>query len=159
MANSPVKLRRSVMFLCFGAEEQGIVGSKSYLENPFFPLEKTAAFINMDGVGCGDKLSVAAAKNYPEFWEFIKKANEKYIHRMIRPSYFSNIARPRLDAARFMWKGVPTISFGVYGSRSYYHVTKDDIDTITPEILEDMAQLIFAAVLDMANQDSLDFRK
>jgi hypothetical protein len=58
-----------------------------------------------------------------------------------------------------MWKGVPTISFGVYGSRSYYHITKDDIDTITPEILEDMAQLIFAAVLEMANQDSLDFRK
>ncbi|MCK4496293.1 MAG: M28 family peptidase, partial [Candidatus Aminicenantes bacterium] len=72
LANSPVKLRRSVMFLCFGAEEQGIVGSKSYLENPFFPLEKTAAFINMDGVGCGDKLSVAAPKNYPELWEFIR---------------------------------------------------------------------------------------
>ncbi|MCK4431731.1 MAG: M28 family peptidase [Candidatus Aminicenantes bacterium] len=159
LANSPVKLRRSVMFLCFGAEEQGIVGSKSYLENPFFPLEKTAAFINMDGVGCGDKLSVAAAKNYPEFWEFIRKANEKYIHRIINPRYFANIARPRLDAARFMWKGVPTISFSAYGSRSYYHLPKDNIGTITPEILEDLAQLLFLAVLDMANQDSLDFRK
>jgi hypothetical protein len=30
---------------------------------------------------------------------------------------------------------------------------------ITPEILEDLAQLIFIATLDMANQDSLDFRK
>jgi hypothetical protein len=58
-----------------------------------------------------------------------------------------------------MWKGVPTISFYAGDSRSYYHITKDDIDTITPEIMEDMAQLFFAAVLDMANQDSLDFRK
>jgi aminopeptidase-like protein len=58
-----------------------------------------------------------------------------------------------------MWKDVPTISFSAYGSRSYYHVTKDDVDTITPEILEDLAQLLFIAVLDMANQDSLDFRK
>ena len=159
MAGCPVQPRRSVMFLCFGAEEQGVVGSQYYCDHPVVPLEKTIGFINMDGVGCGDRVRALAARNFPAFWKFIEKANEKYIHRMIYPSQFANIARPRLDAARFMWKGVPTISFGVSGSRSFYHITKDDVDTITPEILEDMAQLIFAAVLDMANQDSLDFRK
>lgn len=156
---SPIKPRRSVMFNCFGAEEQGVAGSEYYVEHPIFPLEKTVALINMDGVGAGDKINALAADNYPEFWDFIKKANEKYIHRLVNPRYFANIARPRLDAARFMWKGVPTISFSAYGSTSYYHITKDDVDIITPEILEDMAQLLFLAVLDMANQDSLDFRK
>lgn len=159
MAECPVKPRRSVMFLCFGAEEQGVVGSEYYCDHPVVPLNKTVGFINMDGVGCGNRLSALAARNYPEFWEFIQKANEKYIHRQIRTSYFANIARPRLDAARFMWKGVPTISFSASGAPSFYHVTKDNIDTITPEILEDLAQLLFVAVLDMANQDSLDFRK
>jgi Zn-dependent M28 family amino/carboxypeptidase len=159
MSKCPIKPRRSVMFLCFGAEEQGIVGSGYYVEHPVVPLEKTLAFVNMDGVGCGDKLRALAAKNYPEFWKFIEKANQKYIHRVVNPRYFANIARPRLDAARFMWKDVPTISFSAYGSRSYYHIAKDDVDTITPEILEDLAQLIFIATLDMANQDSLDFRK
>ena len=159
MSECPIKPRRSVMFLLFGAEEQGVVGSQYYCDNPIVSLEKTVGLINMDGVGCGDIIRALAAENYPEFWEFIKQANEKYIHRIVRTSYFANIARPRLDAARFMWKGVPTISFSVSGSRSYYHITKDDIDTITPEILEDMAQLIFVAVLDMANQDSVDFRK
>ena len=159
MSKCPIKPRRSVMFLCFGAEEQGVVGSEYYLEHPVVRLEKTLAFVNMDGVGCGDKLGALAAKNYPEFWEFIEKANEKYIHRVVSPSYFANIARPRLDAARFIWKGVPTISFSAHGSRSYYHITKDDVDTITPEILQDLAQLLFIAVLDMANQDSIDFRK
>ena len=159
MAQCPVKPRRSVMFLCFGAEEQGVVGSEYYCDHPIVPLNKTVGLINMDGVGCGDRLSALAARNYPEFWEFINKANERYIHREIRTSYFANIARPRLDAARFMWKGVPTLSFGAFGAPSYYHITKDDIDTITPEILEDLAQLLFVAVLDMANQDSLDFRK
>ncbi len=159
LAQCPIKPRRSVMFLCFGAEEQGVVGSEYYLEHAVFPLEKTVAFVNMDGVGCGDKLRALAAKNYPRFWKFIDKANQKYIHRVVNPRYFANIARPRLDAARFMWKDVPTISFGAYGSRSYYHITKDNIDTITPEILEDLAQLLFIATLDMANQNSLDFRK
>ncbi len=159
MSECDIKPRRSVMFNLFGAEEQGVVGSEYYCDNPIIPLEKTVGLINMDGVGCGDRIRASAGENYPAFWEFIKKANEKYIHRVVRPSYFANIARPRLDAARFMWKGVPTLSFGVSGSRSFYHITKDDVDTITPEILEDMAQLIFAAVLDMANQDSVDFRK
>lgn len=155
----PVKPRRSVLFLGFGAEEQGVAGSDYYCENPIFPLEKTVGLINMDGVGCGDRISAAAAENYPEFWKFIDEANKKYIHRIINTSYFSNIARPRLDAARFLWKGVPTISFAAFGSRSYYHNPLDNIETITPEILEDMTQLLFLAVLDMANQDSLNFRK
>lgn len=159
MAKHPQRPRRSMMFLFFGAEEQGVVGSQSYLDHPIIPLENTMAFINLDGVGCGDKINVRAAKNYPDFWEFIDRANQKYIHRIINPRYFANIARPRLDAARFMWKNIPTLSFSVSGAPSYYHVTKDTIDTITPEILEDLAQLLFVAILDMANQDEIDFRK
>jgi len=57
---------------------------------------------------------------------------------------------------------VPSISFGASGTRrsfSYYHLTKDNMDIITPEIMEDMAQLLFLAILDMANQDELDFRR
>ncbi len=159
LAESPIKPKRSVMFLCFGAEEQAVVGSEYYLEHPIYSLEKTKAFINMDGVGCGDKLSARAARNFPELWEFIRNANQKYIHRQISSGYFANLARPRLDAARFMWKDIPTVSFAAYGSRSYYHITKDDIDTITPEIMEDLAQLLFMSILDMANAGHIDFRK
>lgn len=154
----PEPPKRSIMFNCFGAEEQAIVGSQYYLDHPKFLLEKTVCLINMDGVGCGDKLTALAAENFPALWEFFKSANDKYIHRIIKTPYFSNIARPRLDAARFMWKNIPTISFSAYGSKSYYHTPKDDISTITPEILEDLAQLVFLAVVEMANQDSVDFR-
>ncbi len=159
LAKSQIKLKRSVMFLCFGAEEQAIVGSKHYLENPKFPLEKTIGLINMDGVGCGDRLSALAANNYPDFWEYISRANNAYIHRTIRPGYFANIARPRLDAARFMWAGVPTLSFSSSGAPSFYHNTKDNLSTITPEIMQDLAQLVFLAVLDIANAESVNFRK
>lgn len=159
LAKSPVKPRRSVMFQGFGAEEQGVLDSQYYLEHPLFPVEKTVAFINLESVGCGDRLNAQAARNYPEFWEYIRKANERYIHRIINPRFFANIARPRQDTARFMWKGIPSISFGASGARSFYHITKDNIETITPEILEDLAQLVFLAVSDMANQDTIDFRK
>ncbi|MFQ5721971.1 MAG: M28 family metallopeptidase, partial [Candidatus Aminicenantales bacterium] len=159
LAKYPLRPRRSVMFLLFGAEEQGVRGSEYYLEHPVVPLTRTKAFINLDGVGCGDKISALAAKNYPSFWKFIDEANKKYTHRLVYPRYFANIARPRLDAARFLWKGVPSLSFSVYGAPSFYHVPKDNVETITSEIMEDLAQLLFTAIVNMANQEEIEFRK
>ncbi|MGQ9618454.1 MAG: M20/M25/M40 family metallo-hydrolase [Candidatus Aminicenantia bacterium] len=155
LSKSPVKPKRSIILIFFGSEEQGVYGSEYYLENPKFPLEKTLGFINLDGVGCGIHINALAGVNYPSFFEFIKKANEKYIHRELRPIYFANIARPRLDAARFMWKGISSISFSVSGVPSFYHITKDSIETITPEIMEDLAQLLFIAITEMATAEKL----
>jgi Zn-dependent M28 family amino/carboxypeptidase len=41
---------RSVVFLSVTAEEQGLLGSQHYAEHPLFPLNKTLAVINMDGL-------------------------------------------------------------------------------------------------------------
>ena len=41
--------KRSVVFLMVTAEEQGLLGSKYYAENPIFPLNKTIANLNKDG--------------------------------------------------------------------------------------------------------------
>ena len=40
--------KRSVLFLSLTAEEQGLLGSAYYAENPLYPLNKTLANINMD---------------------------------------------------------------------------------------------------------------
>jgi Zn-dependent M28 family amino/carboxypeptidase len=42
--------RRSILFLMVTAEEQGLLGSQYYSVNPVYPLEKTLANINLDGV-------------------------------------------------------------------------------------------------------------
>ena len=42
--------RRSILFLAVTAEEKGLIGSKYYSENPIYPLAKTVAEINMDGL-------------------------------------------------------------------------------------------------------------
>ena len=41
---------RSVSFLIVTAEEQGLLGSKYYADNPIIPMEKTVANINMDAL-------------------------------------------------------------------------------------------------------------
>ena len=44
------KPKRSILFLMVGAEEQGLLGSQLYAEQPIYPLAKTLASINIDGV-------------------------------------------------------------------------------------------------------------
>ncbi|MEE8294478.1 MAG: M28 family peptidase [Sphingomonadales bacterium] len=49
-ATLPVKPKRSVLFVAVTAEEQGLLGSQHYSENPSFPLNKTIGGLNMDGL-------------------------------------------------------------------------------------------------------------
>ncbi len=41
---------RSVVFLAVTAEEQGLLGSRYYAAHPVYPLDRTVAVINMDGL-------------------------------------------------------------------------------------------------------------
>ena len=45
------KNKRTIIFIAFGGEEEGLLGSQFYVNNPAFPLLKTVAMINMDMVG------------------------------------------------------------------------------------------------------------
>ena len=44
------KPSRSILFLAVTAEEQGLLGSAYYGVNPVYPLDKTVAVLNMDGL-------------------------------------------------------------------------------------------------------------
>ncbi|WKN30616.1 M28 family metallopeptidase [Porifericola rhodea] len=46
----PEKPERSIVFIAVTAEEQGLLGSAYYAEQPIYPIEKTVANINMDGI-------------------------------------------------------------------------------------------------------------
>ncbi|HEY0673551.1 MAG TPA: M28 family metallopeptidase, partial [Longimicrobiales bacterium] len=46
----PDKPRRSMLFLAVTAEEKGLLGAKFYGNNPLYPLNKTVANINIDGI-------------------------------------------------------------------------------------------------------------
>lgn len=153
LTENKITLKRSIAFVAFGAEEQAIIGSKAYLENPAVPLDKSI-LINMDGVGIGHSIGANAGRNYPKLWSFVEDANQKYIHRPLTTNFFANLGRPRLDAARFLKAGVPSLSFYTFGSADNYHLPLDNVDIIKPEIMEDLCQLLFISVVKMANSES-----
>jgi aminopeptidase YwaD len=45
------KLRRTVVFIAFSGEEEGLIGSSYYVNHPVVPLTNTVAMINMDMIG------------------------------------------------------------------------------------------------------------
>lgn len=44
-------LKRSIIFIAFGAEEQGLLGSQYFVDHPLVPLSQIKLMINMDMVG------------------------------------------------------------------------------------------------------------
>ena len=151
LSKSPVKPKRSVLFIAFGSREQAFRGSEKYLESPVFPKEKTVLFLNLDGVGCGDKLKALAAQNYSHLWAYISKANAESVKLPIDALSYVNIERPRRDADLFLNRKIPSIILQAYGAPTFPHSTKDTVQTITPTMLENLARILYKAVLNMAN--------
>jgi hypothetical protein len=155
-----LKLKCSVAFVFFAAEEAGLKGVQFFLKNPVVPLARIKGFINMDSVGNGHSLWVGFAKNYSDLYSFLEQANRRYIHRELQPEFSANLTRPRQDAVFFDYYGIPVVSFGSFGQAGgagtyRYHTPYDHIGNITPEIMEDLAQLLFMAIAEMARQDAL----
>ena len=156
IAKAGVPLKRSVVVLLFGAEEQGVKGSEYYVAHPFVPNAKVTAFLNLESVGRGERIGVGSGRNYPQIYEVLEKVNAQYVHRPMSASQNANIARPRQDAAHFLWANIPTVSIGTSGAPPLpypsYHTTKDRWEILTPEIMEDLARLVFLSTVEIANK-------
>jgi len=48
IAANPIKPKRSIVFALWCGEEEGLLGSSYYVQNPIFPLDKTIGYLNYD---------------------------------------------------------------------------------------------------------------
>lgn len=162
LSQSGITLKRSVIFLFTGGEEVGLLGSKIYTKEPVFSKEKTITFINLDMVGNGTGLAVNAGSPYKDLLNYFTEANTKYIHRTMHTSapvpgeYYG---RPRSDDVVFSTAGYRTMSIGTTDAykKVFYHLPGDDPDAVTIDIMEDVAKMIYVAIINMANDVSLKF--
>jgi Zn-dependent M28 family amino/carboxypeptidase len=103
--------KRSVLFLALTAEEQGLLGSQFYVENPLFPLSKTVAVINMDGLNILGPMNDVTIIGYgnSDLDDYVRAAARKQ-GRRVRPDpepengYFY-----RSDQFSFARAGVPAM--------------------------------------------------
>jgi aminopeptidase YwaD len=71
------KLKRTIIFIAFGGEEEGLLGSSYYVDHPVMPLANTVAMINMDMIGRmkDRKLVIGGVGTATEWRQIISNAN------------------------------------------------------------------------------------
>ncbi|HEY8185785.1 MAG TPA: M20/M25/M40 family metallo-hydrolase [Pyrinomonadaceae bacterium] len=69
--------RRTIVFIAFSGEEEGLLGSNYYVNNPIVPLANTVAMINMDMIGRmrNNKLIVGGVGTAQEWRQIMAAAN------------------------------------------------------------------------------------
>lgn len=160
MAKCPVKPKRSVLFINIDGEEAGLTGSTYYTQHPIVPKEKVLGVLNLEQVGVGQRLYISYGIEYPGIAPYFKEANDRYVHRPLGMWSSRHLTRPRTDGAVFMKAGYPCVDIGAGGGEnSYYHHPKDDYNTITPEILQDCAKMLYWTAILMANGERQDLSK
>jgi Zn-dependent M28 family amino/carboxypeptidase len=77
LSKQPWKPRRTIVFVAFSGEEEGLLGSDYYVNHPMFPLANTVAMINMDMIGRlqDTKLNIGGVGTAPEWRAMIQTEN------------------------------------------------------------------------------------
>lgn len=108
------KPERTIVFLAVTAEEQGLLGSAYYAENPIFPLNKTVANINMDAfnaIGATRDVSVVGI-GQTEIEDYVEKSAAKFSRIMRGEGNPSSGGFYRSDHFNFVKVGVPGLFMG-----------------------------------------------
>jgi hypothetical protein len=145
----------NIVFIAFSGEEEGLLGSAYYIENPMFPLDKTLAVLNMDmaGTGTGD---IYAGTKFPDLIKMIE--NSADILKMKVP-ISKNLVYGGSDQLLFARKNIPAVFFIRSNPTGLgdYHTPLDTVDTVDPENLAQQARLILMVVSGYANPKTLIF--
>src|SRR5215831_2414891 len=77
LATQPLKPRRTIVFIAFSGEEEGLLGSDYYVNHPIVPLQNTVAMINMDMIGRlqQSKLMIGGLGTAAEWRSWIESEN------------------------------------------------------------------------------------
>jgi Zn-dependent M28 family amino/carboxypeptidase len=107
------KPERTVVFLAVTAEEQGLWGSAYYAQNPIYPLEKTVANINMDGLSNHGNVKdvVVVGKGQSELEDLVAAEAKKQGRVMGEEGHPEAGYYYRSDHFNFAKGGVPSLHF------------------------------------------------
>lgn len=138
-ANADEAPRRRMAFIAFTAEEMGLIGSKRYVENPVFPLEKTVAMFNMDMVGrlTDNQLTVFGSGTAPRWEPTLERIGQTLSFDLnLKPEGFGPS-----DHSSFYGKKIPVLHFFT-GTHGDYHRPTDDWDKVNYEGMSRIVDLM-----------------
>lgn len=141
------KPRRTIVFIAFSGEEEGLIGSNYYVNHPVVPLANTVAMINMDMIGRlkDQKLSIGGVGTAQEWKDEIKRTQDSFTPPQTIPTSAGNhstssTASPFAltlnedgygpsDHSSFYAKQIPVLFFWT-GTHNDYHKPSDTAEKI-----------------------------
>lgn len=157
-----VQPERSIVFLAVTAEEEGLLGSAYYAENPIYPLNKTVANINMDSfspIAPTSDFSVVGL-GQSDMDDYAKNAAAKQNRSIVAGGNPSAGSFFRSDHFNFAKVGVPALYSGsgrevigadpdeitalLAGFSQRYHTVTDEMDEtwVIEGMVQDMRLLL-----------------
>lgn len=130
IAHNRSKLTSDVVFVWFGGEEMGMVGSSYYASNPLVELNKAVAMVNFDMLGRMTRKGITirgtgTAEEYVGILSSLANPDSLEIIWEMR-------GNGPTDYSQFYAKGVPAISFSTR-QHSDYHTPRDTASKINYE--------------------------
>jgi hypothetical protein len=154
---------RRIVFLAFSAEERGLYGSIHYCKEPLYPLDKTAAMINMDMIGRvkavnadwlglwgqKDRLIVYGTGTGDTFKNLVEDANAKTDFKLITLAAGTGPS----DHDSFYRKKVPVL-FLYTGTHGEYHRPTDIPEKINVPGMKKVADYVQGLTDELTTADT-----
>jgi len=141
--------KRSIICLSFSGEEEGILGSKYFTDNPPIDLSKIDAMLNFDMVGRlreTKDIQIGGVGTAAGLKEFVKAQCDTNI---LKPSFSEEGYGPS-DHASFYMKDIPVLYFTT-GAHPDYHTPRDTYDKINYKGMVTFSDLIYKVEEKLAN--------
>ena len=132
--------QKTIVFIAFGAEEAGILGSKYFTENPTVPLSQIKFVINLDIMGTGGEgVMVVNGAVYDNAYQQLVTINDEnnYLKTVKKRGKAANS-----DHYWFTEKGVPAFFIYTMGGITAYHDVYDISETLPLNEFENSFRLI-----------------
>jgi aminopeptidase YwaD len=144
-SDQKITLPFDVVFVAFGAEEIGLIGSNHYVQNMTTEeIDAVIAMLNFDMVGVGDSFDIGSAEGFIAR-DLIKMTRETLDEMGYSPT---TSVTDRSDHAPFARAGMDAIYIQV-GPFLDYHTDFDTFEAIQPEMLVKVCELGAKLIVDV----------
>jgi len=142
-------LKRSVLVICFDAEEKGLLGSKYYAENPVRNISNAAMMVNMDMIGRlnDNPVILGGVGSSGNFENIIADARNN--HTLDVETNMGGMDFGRSDHASFYRENIPVLFFFT-GAHEDYHKPTDDWDKIDYQGEKEILDFIYDLIIDIS---------
>lgn len=144
---SNIKPKRSILFVLFASEEQGLFGSKFFVENLKIDTNKIVAMFNLDSIGYGDSIQVGNGKSSPKLWNLARRIDKENFNLVVADTWSGGGA----DLTPFYEKGIPGVYFVSKYSYDHLHLPTDTPETLNPGLFESIVKLAYLTAREVSD--------